>query len=262
MYLVGYTPAFTRSSHPEAGTSVTLSPLIPSFSRFIRHAWTGFLDLMYPPRCLRCSARTPDVTLPLCMHCLRQMEQPSLDEVTEHIARLPAAHQALDGAMALWTFDRNGALQRLQHALKYGNRPRYGRPLGELIGTAYRKTRLPPPDAVVPIPLHRTRYLERGYNQSRMLAEGIGCALDVPIRTDLLRRPHPTRAQANLSRVERWQNVRDAFAVPDPPAIEHPTLLLVDDVLTTGSTATAAAHTLKEAGVSTVLLATLGFARD
>jgi ComF family protein len=179
--------------------------------------------------------------------------------VAARLDRLPAGRGLFAHAMALWVFDRDGTLQALQHAIKYGDRPRYGVAVGRLLGTAYAED-ADPPDGVVPVPLHRTRELERGYNQSRMLAKGVAEALDRPLRDDLLARPHPTRPQTHLSRDERWQNVQDAFAADAGAADGH--WLVVDDVLTTGSTAVAAAQTLADAGAPAVSLATLALARQ
>lgn len=179
--------------------------------------------------------------------------------VAARLDRLPAGRGIFEQALALWVFDRGGTLQDIQHALKYGDRPRYGVALGRLIGATYAKE-AELPDGVVPIPLHHTRRLERGYNQSRMLAQGVAEALDRPLRTDLLSRPHPTRPQTNLSREERWRNVHDAFDA-DPTCTDGH-WLLVDDVLTTGSTAVAAAQTLVRADAAAVSLATLALARQ
>jgi ComF family protein len=173
--------------------------------------------------------------------------------------RLPAGRGLFRHAQALWVFDRDGTLQAVQHAFKYGNRPRYGVSLGRLVGRAY-KTEAAVPDGVIPVPLHRTRELERGYNQSAMLGKGVADVLDRPLRTDLLARPSPTRSQTNLSREERWQNVQNAFAAA--PGCRDGDWLLVDDVLTTGSTAVAAGRTLVDAGADVVSLATLALARQ
>jgi ComF family protein len=179
--------------------------------------------------------------------------------VASRLDRLPTGRGIFEDALALWVFDKGGTLQAVQHAFKYGNRPRYGVALGRLVGSAFaEKAKLP--DGVVPVPLHRTRELERGYNQARMLAEGVAEALDRPLRADLLSRPHPTRSQTNLSREERWKNVRDAFDGGMGCADGH--WLLVDDVLTTGSTAVAAALTLTDAGADAISLATLALARQ
>lgn len=235
------------------------TPLTHQIARWGHTLRSGLIDLLYPPRCLHCQARVADAALPLCPRCLRRMEHPAPANVAAHLARLNHA-DALDGAVPLWRFERDGPLQAVQHALKYGNRPRYGVALGRLMGTAYEQAEAPMPAAIVPVPLHRTRYLERGYNQSETLAQGVGAVLGTPVRPSLLTRPRPTRSQTNLSRAARWNNVVDAFAAPDPEAVAGATLLLVDDVLTTGSTAVAAARVLRTAGARAVSLITLAFA--
>lgn len=225
---------------------------------FLRTVGRGLLDILYPPRCLGCGARPESPQLPLCPRCLQSLERAPTMGVGARLDRLPVGQGVFDGALALWVYDKAGTLQAVQHALKYGNRPRYGIPLGRLLGRACREDH-PTPDGVIPIPLHHTRRLERGYNQSAMLAEGVADALDCPFRPELLARPRPTRSQAHLSRKERWYNVRNAFTAD--PACADGRWLLVDDVLTTGSTAVAAAQTLADQGASSLYLATLALVR-
>ena len=179
--------------------------------------------------------------------------------VAARLDRLPVGTERFDGALALWVFDKGGILQAVQHALKYQNRPRYGVSLGRLMGEAFAK-KYPAPDGVVPVPLHRTRRLERGYNQSKTLAEGTADALDCACRPALLARPTPTRSQTGLSREDRWRNVREAFSAD--PGCAGGRWLLVDDVLTTGSTAVAAGQTMLDTGAESVSLMTLGLARQ
>ena len=227
--------------------------------RFVQELGQGLLDVVYPPRCLGCGRRPESPQLPLCPRCVRSLERAPEMGVAARLDRLPVGGGVFEGALALWVFDKGGTLQAVQHALKYQNRPRYGVPLGRLMGEAFAD-RHPVPDGVVPVPLHRTRRLERGYNQSRTLAEGTAEALDCPARPELLARPKPTRSQTGLSREDRWRNVRDCFAA-DPAAADG-RWLLVDDVLTTGATAVAAGQTLAEAGADDLYLMTLGLARQ
>ncbi|WP_251952401.1 ComF family protein [Salinibacter ruber] len=230
-----------------------------SIVRFVRDCARGLLDIAYPPRCLGCGGRAESPQLPLCPTCVRSLERAPKVEVTARLDRLPIGTSIFDEALALWVFDKGGTLQAVQHALKYQNRPRYGVPLGRLMGEAFAE-RHPTPDGVVPVPLHRTRQLERGYNQSAALAEGVAEALSCPGRPDLLARPHPTRSQTGLSREERWRNVRHSFSADPAAADGH--WLLVDDVLTIGATAVAAGQTLAGAGADALDLMTLGLARQ
>ena len=212
----------------------------------------GLLRLMYPARCLGCFgpvAGDQGTALPLCTRCLLDLERADSYDVDERLARLPQTRPALDAAFALWVFGKKGPLQQVQHALKYGNRPRFAVAAGRLMGEGFQKEERIPPDLIVPVPLHRARYYERGYNQSERLARGLGDVLGCPLRPDGLHRTRPTSSQTTLSRPDRWANVAGAFAASDADALAGRRVLLVDDLLTTGATAAA------------VTLAVLGLAR-
>lgn len=219
----------------------------------------GVLNVLYPPCCLGCSGRPESPALPLCPACLRRMEAAPQMNVAARLDRLPADWGTVDGAHAMWVFDKGGALQSIQHALKYGDRPRYGIELGALLGTSFLRAGWPAPDIVVPVPLHRLRELERGYNQAEMLARGVARTCECDLDAPRLERQRATRSQTALSRDKRWENVRDAFTASRP--IDGGTWLVVDDVLTTGSTAMACAQTLKDAGADSVYIAVLALAR-
>ena len=229
--------------------------------RAARQLGGGLLDLAYPPLCMGCAARV-EGRAPLCPRCLARLERADPGEVQARLGRLPGDGRALDAAFAVWRFDEGGTVRRLQHALKYGNRPRYGLDLGALAGAAYAKAGGARPAWVLPIPLHRTRYLERGYNQSAMLAAGAARALGADVREGLLVRPRATRSQTSFGWADRWSNVYGAFATPRPDVLRGRRLLLVDDVLTTGATAAAAAHALKAAGATDVRLLALALAQS
>jgi len=235
-------------------SSASLPPL-----RWLQRHTAGLLRLLYPPQCLGCGASVPEVHVPLCASCVRRLERPAPETVLDHIRRLPGGDR-LASAQALWAFDTGGVVQRVQHSLKYGNRPAQGHTLGRWMHHLFPTA---PADGglVVPIPLHRTRQLERGYNQSALLAKGLADALGVPVQPALYR-TRATASQTRLSRKQRWANVAGAFAVQAPAALSGGTVYLIDDVLTTGATLTAAAAALCEAGVAAVHVATLAFARS
>ena len=230
-------------------------------SLLLRRLARSLVGVLYPPLCLGCEARLPSdaSSLPLCPACLRRLPRAGRETLDPRLSRLPNA--GFGHAFALWLFDEAGALQQIQHALKYGNRPTLGLKLGRLVGEAWRDQELPLPDLIVPVPLHRPRRLERGYNQSERLAAGIAETLGVPLRSDVLTRTRPTRSQTALSQSARWQNVEGAFGLNETPAMAGQRVLLVDDVFTTGATVVSAAAPLRADG-ATVDLAVLACTRE
>jgi predicted amidophosphoribosyltransferase len=139
-----------------------------------------------------------------------------------------------------------GPLADAIRRFKYGGSGEYARPLGALlaeVASAYRGR----VDAVVPLPLHRAKLRVRGYNPAALLAWPVAGALGVPLRAGWLERARPTRSQAGLSREARLENVRGAFV---PGSAAPVRVLLIDDVRTTGATASAAASALEERGHS------------
>jgi predicted amidophosphoribosyltransferase len=232
---------------------------------FHRMLWQSSLGLLFPVFCSACGARVIERVLPLCTPCLRSMPRADADAIRAQFDRLPAEAGRPDSIFAMWAFVKEGAIQHLQHALKYGNRPLYGYELGRLLAPALAdhlrsqitEFRI---DAIVPVPLHPARRLERGYNQSQHLAEGIAAGLALPPPISLLRRGRRTRTQTTLGVAARWENVAGAFETASTPPGAQNTALLVDDVLTTGATASAAVAALRNAGIQNVYLATLAFA--
>ncbi|MFN8593927.1 MAG: phosphoribosyltransferase family protein [Thermomicrobiales bacterium] len=111
-------------------------------------------------------------------------------------------------------------------------------------------------DLLVPVPLHRSRLKERGFNQALVIAGELERTLLIPV-ADCLARTRRTNAQAQLAAHERSSNVADAFAVIDPDAVRGAAVLLIDDVVTTGATLGACADVLRQAGARAVSAATL-----
>lgn len=116
-------------------------------------------------------------------------------------------------------------------------------------------------DAIIPVPLHVMRLRERGYNQSEVICKGIASLVKAPILTSLVHRRKNTVSQTHLSSEERKLNVGDAFEIEHSGGVEGKTFLLVDDVITTGSTVQAVARVLKEQGARKVFVASVALAK-
>jgi ComF family protein len=158
---------------------------------------------------------------------------------------------AFDHARAIGRYE--GPLQQAIHLLKYRGKLRLQQPLLQLT-IAHFAAHFPGTvfDAIIPVPLHRERLMQREFNQAAALAKGLARHLDVPLLERTLVRVRSTRPQVELSGKERRQNVRQAFAVTDVAALEAKQLLVVDDVFTTGATLGEVARTLKVAGAAQV----------
>lgn len=147
-----------------------------------------------------------------------------------------------------------GKLQKLIHLLKYeGVYPLSGPLTDFLVRSLPRHQRF---DAIVPMPMHWWKRWQRGFNQSQLLAEGLSKRTAIPV-LEAVRRSRASRAQAGLSDQERRVNVRGAFEVAKPADIKDRHLLLIDDVLTTGATASACAAALKKSGAASVTALTV-----
>lgn len=214
--------------------------------------WQGFLDLLFPPRCVACRrpgswlcpdclSRVGRVEGPVCERCGRPLPRPGV------CASCRADGLALECVRAPFFFE--GALQRAVHELKYRGRRVFAGPLGELLG-AYVASLGWPDSALVPVPLHADRERARGYNQAALVARVVAGRVGWPLLERGLVRVRNTRPQVGLDRQARRENVAQAFRWegPAPPL----RVVLVDDVYTTGATMEACAQALRQAGVGEV----------
>lgn len=146
-----------------------------------------------------------------------------------------------------------GSLMKLIRKFKYGGREDLARPLGRLMADRWaEEPRLGPADAVLPVPLHWIRERTRGYNQAAVLAGIFAEKAGLPLWEGVLKRDRSTKQQTALGRAGREANVRDAFRVARPERVKGKTLILVDDVSTTGATLESCARVLRQAGARRV----------
>jgi ComF family protein len=142
-------------------------------------------------------------------------------------------------------------IDHLVRALKYRDRLINARILGHLLAESLVATcRTDWPEALIPVPLAKTRFAERGFNQAIEIAKHVADKMQIPLRADLLERKRATREQAGLDRIGRGKNVRRAFALRAPLNLKH--VAVVDDVVTTGSTVNEIARVLRRAGAQRV----------
>jgi len=220
------------------------------------------VDLVFPPTCLACQKSLQPDERHLCASCWASIPRasPSLSLHQETRAKLVASSE-VDELVSAFVFEKEGALQALAHALKYDGFVTIGHRLGSEVGEEIRARRIQA-DLLIPIPLHRARKRERGFNQAEVIARGISGVTGIPLRTDLLKRARNTRSRTKLTLEERSDNMKDAFFVPasSAPALKSLRCILVDDVITTGATIVSAARVLRNAGAQSVAAASAALA--
>jgi ComF family protein len=188
------------------------------------------LDLLCPRGCAACDEPLTSRAA-LCRGCASSVERVH----DSGIVRAFAEH--------------GGALATAVHRLKYQGRSDLAAPLGALLATVEPAV---PVDLVVPVPLHPLRLCERGFNQSALLAARVARARSVPLAPLALRRLRASTAQAKLRRAERLESDGLEFVAPEPRLFAGKSVLLVDDVVTTGATLSACARAVLEAGAQRV----------
>jgi ComF family protein len=218
------------------------------------------VDFVYPPLCLSCNRRLDSSGFPLCASCERAAPPAAAGDPALNRTRARLSTDAgVEGLSILWQFE--GPVRDLVHAIKYGGLHSVaawaGRRLGERIE---RNPERFLPDCIVPVPLHRARMRERGYNQSERIARGVAGVLGVPLLEHAVRRTRNTRTQTSLDRDERRANVAGAFRVSMPGPIRNSRILIIDDVITTGSTVCALAGALLHEGAAGCAVAGLAIA--
>lgn len=222
------------------------------------------LHLIAPSLCPACEEPIPPRERSICEACRASLEAaPYPEEIYQDIlADYEPDELALSAIGALYTFEKEGAVQRIVHALKYRGCRALGRALGEELGLTmqiFPEFSDAGIDLILPVPLHRARLRERGYNQAEEIARGVATAWNVEIRSDVLKRSRHTASQTKLSATARRTNVAEAFT-PGRTDLRGRRILLCDDVFTTGSTLNACASRLLDAGAESVSAAAL--ARD
>jgi competence protein ComFC len=219
----------------------------------VQSIFSYFVDLVFPPACLHCQTiiSEPANNLPLCSICYSQLVQMSPDyPKTQILERLKPSF-----VDQMWiAYEFNEIIQSVIHNIKYRKMPNMGIRIGELCAKVLR----PPFDPIkersfLPVPLHPIRQKERGYNQSKFITKGlINIHSGISSEHALIRNKN-TISQTTLNREERQENVHQAFEVRNGVDISGKTIILVDDLITTGATMNECARVLKENGAKRII---------
>jgi competence protein ComFC len=223
----------------------------------------GIASLLYPPACTICSAsvgtdeflcenceaKVGRIVPPFCDKC----SEPFDGAITTTFACANCADRGLHFDAAVSAFRSRGVVRRVILNFKYGRQIHLRHQIARWLVVALNDQRVRERhfDLIAPVPLHSARQRERGFNQAEILAKWVSGHLAVPCRP-VLERIYYTTTQTAFDRAERMQNLRGAFRLRRNRDVRKLSVLLIDDVLTTGSTLSECARVLKESGASSV----------
>ncbi|MEI8209244.1 MAG: ComF family protein [Methylococcales bacterium] len=223
------------------------------------HNWINIIqDYLLPPTCILCG--NPGFnSRDLCEHCYQRLarnrdccyrcaERFSVPIITPQLCgKCLSSPPAFDETLAPFVYQ--GEMRHLITTLKYGTQTKNARLLGLLL-TDYLKENAQLPELIIPVPLHKVRYRERGFNQTIEIATTLSKTLNIPLNSSACIRTENTPHQVALNAQQRQINITNAFKIIKPINVQH--IAIVDDVMTTGATVNELANELKKTGVSRI----------
>ncbi len=227
---------------------------------FIAKVFDDFISLIYPHVCMACGRSLFKYEECICLYCRYHLPKSNFhNEAINPVSKLFWGKVNVHSAAAYYLFQKGGKVQHLIHQLKYKERSEVGVYIGELYGKDLIKSELfNTVDCIIPVPLHPKKQVKRGYNQSEMFANGLAASMNVSVNISSLTKSTATETQTRKSRFSRWENVKEVFVLNQAETLENKHILLVDDVITTGSTIESCVqklNTIKGVKVSVVAMA-------
>ncbi|MEO8887382.1 MAG: phosphoribosyltransferase family protein [Mucilaginibacter sp.] len=221
-----------------------------------------FISLLFPELCPACGESLIATEQLMCTQCRYTLPFTNFHLQADNIvARQFWGKLNVEGAYALYYFAKGGKVQNLMHHFKYKGMFRIGNLLGSIAGSQLMQNdTFKTVDYIIPVPLHKTRLKERGYNQSKCFAEGLATKLPGVVNDNILVRIRATETQTHRSRFLRFENMQEVFKVTNSSKLENKHVLLVDDIVTTGSTLEACGTELLKISGLKLSIATIAYA--
>ena len=226
--------------------------------------WTRIVDFIAPRSFVICGRRLSPTERSLCSVCVLHLYRTTFQFTPEdnEMAQLFWGLLPVERTAALIYYEPRSETAALIYKLKYGHRPDIGEDLGRIMAEEMKPAGfLDGIDILLPIPLSKKRYWQRGYNQSEMLARGMSEVTGLPVITKAVRRTNFRQSQTSLTRKERQENVEGTFVLRHPELLENKHVLLIDDICTTGATLLACSEAIRSVKGIHISILTLGFTK-
>lgn len=221
-----------------------------------------FTELVYPALCITCGERLISQEKYLCMNCRADLPVTNFHLNSDNnVAELFWGRVKIENATSLFYYKKGSRYQRVIHFIKYRGMKELGFEFGTHLGASLSESEnFTTADLIIPVPLHPRKKKKRGYNQSEYIARGVANILKKPVSVNNLCRKIYSSSQTRKNRFERWQNVEKIFKINHPDELRNKHILLLDDVVTTGSTLEACASEILKVPDTKVSIATLAYA--
>lgn len=234
-----------------------------SYKKKLTKYFAGLVDLIYPHLCFNCKQKLTRNSF-LCQKCENKItlkEKNHCEICHKEISSCGICSECKNKfpfEEFLSVFDFNQVIQNMIHNFKYNENRKIGNYLSNFLSQKLENfEHISSIDYSIPVPLHKVKKRDRGFNQAYVIAQNIQDTLQIPVADDLVKRKRFTKTQTNLSKSERHENVADAFVAEKKEKIMNKNFLLIDDVFTTGSTLSSLTYELKNKGANKVFCATL-----
>lgn len=218
-------------------------------------------DYFLPRFCPACNQKLNPQEDIICNTCVNKLKLTSDKLISVEYQKKFALNKLISDFHPLFIFEKESEIQHIIHSLKYNKHFRVGIFLGKVIGETLKdKFKSWQIDIIIPVPLHQLKKAERGFNQSDFISKGISLKTGIRWNKKIISRKRFTQTQTHLTAEERKANVKDAFKVKNSLKIKGKNLLLVDDVITTGSTISECACQLLKAGANKIYATSVAIA--
>lgn len=219
------------------------------------------INLFYPESCTICGTNLTKNEHVICLVCLHNIPVTNYHLDNDNpVKKVFYGRVEIENACALLLFKKKGAVQKLIHELKYKGRQDIGIFLGKWLGAELSK--LPEYkdiDLIIPVPLHKIKQRQRGYNQVEDFGRQIAASLDIPYIDKVLLKTSVSSSQTIKARFARWGTIEETLVIKNAELITNKHILLVDDLVTTGATLEACANVLKKAPGVKISIATMAY---
>jgi ComF family protein len=229
---------------------------------YLYDLWDDFISLLFPRLCYACGNHLMRNERLICTECYVVIPRTNYHNLEDNpVAQLFWGRCRIEKAAAFSYYNKGSRIRTLIHNLKYRGIREIGYELGRIYGLSLKAAGYTKDiDLIMPVPLHPEKMRLRGFNQSETISDGIADVVSLPVDIKSLERTIVSATQTRKSRYERWTNVEGIFKVADPVTIMGKHVLLVDDVITTGSTIESCTNELLKIEGVKVSVVALAFA--